>query len=65
MLERMQIDLNDRCVWLFYNAIGAVAQCPYNWGVGSAFHRMKIHIQYEVQNSWIESFPFQVEKVKY
>ena len=24
--------------------IGAVAQCPYNWGVGSAFHPMKIHI---------------------
>ena len=24
--------------------IGAVAQCPNNWGVGSAFHPMKIHI---------------------
>ena len=33
-----------KCVWLFYNAIGAVAHCPYKWGVGSAFHRMKIHI---------------------
>ena len=38
------IDINGRRVWLFYNAIGAVAQCPYNWGVGSAFHLMKIHI---------------------
>ena len=33
-----------KCVGLFYNAIGAVAQYPYKWGVGSAFHRMKIHI---------------------
>ena len=46
MLELMQIDVNGRCVWLFYNAIGAVAQCPYNWGVGSAFHPMKIHISF-------------------
>ena len=22
---------------MFYNAIGAVAQCPNNWGVGSVF----------------------------
>ena len=33
-----------KCVGLFYNAIGAVVQYPYKWGVGSAFHRMKIHI---------------------
>ena len=38
------INFNSRCIWLFYNEIGAVAQCPNNWGVGSAFHRMKIHI---------------------
>ena len=31
---------------LVYNAIGAVAKCPYKWGVGSAFHRMKIHIYF-------------------
>ena len=42
----MQTDIIGRRVWLFYNAIGAVAQCPYNWGVGSAFHPMKIHIFY-------------------
>ena len=35
MLARMQTDFNGRRIWLFYNAIGAVAQCPYNWGVGS------------------------------
>ena len=29
---------------VFFNALGVVAQCPYNWGVGSAFHPMKIHI---------------------
>ena len=38
------INFNSRCIWLFYNEIGAVAQCTNNWGVGSAFHRMKIHI---------------------
>ena len=38
------INFNSRCIWLFYNEIGAVAQCPNNRGVGSAFHRMKIHI---------------------
>ena len=31
-------------LFFFYNAIGAVAKSPYKWGVGSAFHRMKIHI---------------------
>ena len=36
-------NFNGCCIWLFYNKIGAVAQCPNNWGVGSAFHRMKIH----------------------
>ena len=38
------INFNGSCIWFFYNEIGAVAQCPNNWGVGSAFHRMKIHI---------------------
>ena len=38
-----------KCVGLFYNAIGAVAQYPYKWGVGSAFHRMKIHIYKNAQ----------------
>ena len=31
------INFNGRRFWLFYNAIGAVAQCPNNWGVGSVF----------------------------
>ena len=44
ILAQMQINVNGCRVSLFYNAIGAVAQCPYNWGVGSAFHLMKIHI---------------------
>ena len=44
MIASDQININHRRVWLFYNEIGAVAQCPYNWGVGSAFHPMKIHI---------------------
>ena len=44
MIASEQININHRRVWLFYNEIGAVAQCPYNWGVGSAFHPMKIHI---------------------
>ena len=39
------MNINDRSVWLSYNVIGAVAQRPYDWGVGSAFHPMKIHIQ--------------------
>ena len=38
------MNINDRSVWLSYNVIGAVAQRPYDWGVGSAFHPMKIHI---------------------
>ena len=42
----MQINVNGCSVSLFYNVIGAVPQCPYNWGVGSAFHLMKIHILY-------------------
>ena len=29
---------------MFYNDMVAVAQCPNNWGVGSAFHPKKIHI---------------------
>ena len=33
----MQTDIIGRRVWLFYNAIGAVAQCTNNWGVGSVF----------------------------
>ena len=33
-----------RTTLLFYNGIGAVAQKPDNWGVGSASHPMKIHI---------------------
>ena len=48
----MQTDIIGRRVWLFYNAIGAVAQCPYNWGVGSAFHPMKIHILGMIGNIW-------------
>ena len=40
-----------KCVWLFYNVIGAVAQCPYKWGVGSAFHCMKIHICHQFRFS--------------
>ena len=35
-----------RCIWFFFDAIGALAQCPNNWGAGSAFHPMKIHILY-------------------
>ena len=31
------MNINDRSVWLSYNVIGAVAQRPYDWGVGSAF----------------------------
>ena len=27
-----------------------LGQCPYKWGVGSAFHRMKIHILPEIGN---------------
>ena len=33
----IKINFNGRRFWLFYNAIGAVAQCPNNWGVGSVF----------------------------
>ena len=40
----MQMNINHCRVWLFYNEMGAVAQCPNNWGVGSAFHPKKIHI---------------------
>ena len=40
------INFNGSCIWFFYNEIGAVAQCPNNWGVGSAFHSMKIHIYF-------------------
>ena len=62
MLAWMQTDIIGRRVWLFYNAIGAVAQCPYNWGVGSAFHPMKIHIYFEYdrvekQVKFCKSFP--------
>ena len=45
MIASKQINIDHRRVWLFYNEIRAVAQCPYDWGVGSAFHPMKIHIQ--------------------
>ena len=31
-----------------------MAQCPYKWGVGSAFHRMKIHIY--VASAQVEHF---------
>ena len=31
------MNCNGGSFWLFYNAIGAVAQCPNNWGVGSVF----------------------------
>ena len=44
MIVSMQININHCRVWLFYNEMGAVAQCPNNWGVGSAFHPKKIHI---------------------
>ena len=44
MLARVQININDCRVWSFFNEIGALAQCPHNWGVGSAFHPMKIQI---------------------
>ena len=44
MIASKQINIDHRRVWLFYNEIRAVAQCPYDWGVGSAFHPMKIHI---------------------
>ena len=44
MIASMQININHCRVWLFYNEMGAVAQCPNNWGVGSAFHPKKIHI---------------------
>ena len=38
------MNINDPSVWLSYNVIAAVAQRPYDLGVGSAFHPMKIHI---------------------
>ena len=41
MIASMQININHCRVWLFYNEMGAVAQCPNNWGVGSAFHPRK------------------------
>ena len=48
MIPSIQKNINDRSVWFFCNEIGAVTQYPYNraliWGVGSAFHPMKIHI---------------------
>ena len=44
MIASMQMNINHCRVWLFYNEMGAVAQCPNNWGVGSAFHPKKIHI---------------------
>ena len=47
MLARVQININDCRVWSFFNEIGALAQCPHNWGVGSAFHPMKIHIIFD------------------
>ena len=47
MIASMQININHCRVWLLYNEMGAVAQCPNNWGVGSAFHPKKIHISYE------------------
>ena len=46
MIASMQININHCRVWLLYNEMGAVAQCPNNWGVGSAFHPKKIHIHY-------------------
>ena len=47
MIASTQININHCRVWLFYNEMGAVAQCPNNWGVGSAFHPKKIHIYVE------------------
>ena len=44
LADQLVQKLQCKCEWLFYNAIGVVAQCPYKWGVGSAFHQMKIHI---------------------
>ena len=32
--------------------MGAVAQCPNNWGVGSAFHPKKIHIFFCATLTW-------------
>ena len=42
----------------------AVAQCPFNWGVGSAFHLMKIHISsltFEWIMGWLGSSVTQFE----
>ena len=50
LIASKQTNINHLCVWLFYNVIGATAQCPYNWGVGSAFHCMKIHIQNDIRD---------------
>ena len=50
MIASKQINIDHRRVWLFYNEIRAVAQCPYDWGVGSAFHPMKIHIYFSVRH---------------
>ena len=52
MLARVQININDCRVWSFFNEIGALAQCPHNWGVGSAFHPMKIHIYKKASYTW-------------
>ena len=56
MIVSMQININHCRVWLFYNEMGAVAQCPNNWGVGSAFHPKKIHILVLTQLGDIETF---------
>ena len=53
MIASMQMNINHCRVWLFYNEMGAVAQCPNNWGVGSAFHPKKIHILY----MYFQKFP--------
>ena len=47
---RIQINVNGCRAWLSPNTSSAVALCPYNWGVGSAFPLMKIHIWLKEQN---------------
>ena len=56
-------NFNGCCIWLFYNKIGAVAQCPNNWGVASVFPTLE-NTYLLVKYCWsLNQMPLEIDKL--
>ena len=55
MIASIQINVDHCRVWVFFNELGAVSQCPNNMEVSKAFHPKKIYISqvHHLPSPWV------------